>query len=53
MDNITYNVRIWKTDIYKGAKVTTYKVRWKTGMRPHGKSHSGTPPRPRVSAARS
>jgi len=31
MDNITYDVRIWKTEIYKGAKVTTYKVRWKTG----------------------
>jgi len=34
MDNITYDVRIWKTEIYKGAKVTTYKVRWKTGPRP-------------------
>ena len=33
MDNITYDVRIWKTEIYKGAKVTTYKVRWKTGAR--------------------
>ena len=31
MDNITYDVRIWKTEIYKGAKVTTYTVRWKTG----------------------
>ena len=34
MDNITYNVRIWKTEVYKGAKVTTYKVRWKTGDAP-------------------
>src|SRR6266568_3895273 len=34
MDNITYNVRIWKAEIYKGAKVTTYKVRWKVGARP-------------------
>jgi len=34
MDNITYDVRIWKTEIYKGAKVTTYTVRWKTGPRP-------------------
>ena len=33
MDNITYDVRIWKTEIYKGAKVTTYRVRWKTGPR--------------------
>ena len=34
MDNITYDVRIWKTEIYKGSRVTTYKVRWKTGPRP-------------------
>src|SRR5262249_21109557 len=34
MDNLTYDVRIWKTEIYKGTKVTTYKVRWKTGPRP-------------------
>ena len=34
MDNITYSVRIWKTETYKGAKVTTYKVRWKTGTKP-------------------
>jgi len=34
MDNITYDVRIWKTETYKGAKVTTYKVRWKTGPKP-------------------
>ena len=34
MDNITYNVRIWKTEVYKGAKVTTYRVRWKTGDAP-------------------
>ena len=31
MDSITYDVRIWKTEVYKGAKVTTYKVRWKAG----------------------
>jgi hypothetical protein len=34
MDNITYDVRIWKTEIYKGTRVSTYKVRWKTGPRP-------------------
>jgi integrase len=34
MDNITYDVRIWKTEVYKGANVTTYKVRWKTGPKP-------------------
>src|SRR5215831_7491326 len=33
MDNLTYDVRIWKTEIYKGTKVTTYKVRWRTGLR--------------------
>ena len=33
MDNITYDVRIWKTEIYTGAKVTTYRVKWKTGPR--------------------
>ena len=34
MDSITYDVRIWKTEICKGKKVTTHKVRWKTGPRP-------------------
>jgi hypothetical protein len=33
MDNITYDVRTWKTEIYKGEKVTTCGVRWKTGAR--------------------
>lgn len=31
MDDITYDVRVYKTDVYKGAKVTTYKVRWRCG----------------------
>jgi len=31
MEDITYNVRLYKTDVYKGAKVTTYRVRWKAG----------------------
>ena len=52
MDNITYDVRIWKTEVYKGAKVTTYKVRWKTGDAPPWKEPFRTPPRPRASAAR-
>jgi hypothetical protein len=34
MDNSTYDVRIWKTSVYKGKKVTTYDVRWKTGDAP-------------------
>ncbi len=25
----TYDVRIWKTEVYKGARVSTYTVRWK------------------------
>lgn len=30
----TYDVRIWKTEIYKGARTTTYSVRWRAGGRP-------------------
>lgn len=26
--NLTYNIRIRKTDVYKGSKTTTYRVRW-------------------------
>jgi hypothetical protein len=29
MEGTTYDVRIYKTDVYRGAKVTTYYVRWK------------------------
>ena len=29
----TYDVRVYRTEVYKGAKVTTYKVRWKTAHR--------------------
>jgi integrase len=29
----SYDVRVYRTEVYKGAKVTTYKVRWKTGGR--------------------
>ncbi|HEU5026214.1 MAG TPA: tyrosine-type recombinase/integrase [Spirillospora sp.] len=31
MENITYNVRIYKMEVYNGKKVTTYTVRWKVG----------------------
>jgi hypothetical protein len=27
----TYDVRIYRTEVYKGRRVTTYKVRWKVG----------------------
>jgi integrase len=29
MEQTTYNVRVYKTRVYKGKKVTTYYVRWK------------------------
>jgi len=29
----TYDVRIWKTEVYRGKKVTTYKVRWSVAGR--------------------
>lgn len=32
-DSSTYDVRVYRTDVYNGAKVTTYRVRWKTGHR--------------------
>jgi hypothetical protein len=32
-DTSTYDVRVYRTDVYKGARVTTYRVRWKTGHR--------------------
>ena len=31
--DLTYDVRVWKTEIYRGAKVTTYTVRWKAGAK--------------------
>jgi integrase len=31
MNETTYDVRVYKTEVYKGAKVTTHWVRWKTG----------------------
>jgi integrase len=32
-EGTTYDVRMYRTEVYKGAKVTTYRVRWKTGHR--------------------
>src|SRR5215831_4666795 len=32
-DGTTFNVRVYRTEIYKGTEVTTYKVRWKVGGR--------------------
>jgi integrase len=35
MQDITYDVRIYKAETYKGKKVTTYYVRWKVGGKAH------------------
>jgi hypothetical protein len=33
-DDTTYDVRVYRTEVYKGARVTTtYQVRWKTDRR--------------------
>jgi hypothetical protein len=32
-DATTYDARVYRTEVYKGAEVTTYKVRWKVGGR--------------------
>jgi integrase len=29
----TFDVRVYRTEVYRGAEVTTYKVRWKVGAR--------------------
>jgi hypothetical protein len=29
----TYDVRVYRTEVYKGRRVTTYKVRWKVSGR--------------------
>lgn len=33
MDDITYDVRVYKTEVYKGKRVTTYTVRWKVARK--------------------
>ena len=32
-DGTTYDARVYRTEVYKGTKVTTYQVRWKVGGR--------------------
>lgn len=39
MDDITYNVRVYKTDTYCGKTVNTYYVRWKVGDKLRKESH--------------
>jgi integrase len=38
MDGISYDVRIWAIETYRGSKVTTYTVRWRAGSKRHGRS---------------
>ncbi|GLZ36332.1 integrase [Lentzea sp. NBRC 105346] len=35
----TYDVRFWKTDVYRGEKTTTYKVRWTVAGKPFKRPH--------------
>jgi hypothetical protein len=30
-DGTTYDARVYRTEVYKGREVTTYRVRWKVG----------------------
>jgi integrase len=32
-DGTTYDARVYRTEVYQGSEVTTYKVRWKVGAR--------------------
>jgi integrase len=32
-DSTTYDVRVYRSELYKGARVTTHRVRWKVGPR--------------------
>jgi hypothetical protein len=37
-DDTAYDVRVYRTEVYKGATVTTYRVRWKVGDQVRRKS---------------
>jgi hypothetical protein len=30
-DGTTYDVRVYRTEVFRGATVTAYRVRWKVG----------------------
>ncbi len=32
-EGTSYDARVYRTEVYKGSEVTTYKVRWKVGAR--------------------
>lgn len=38
-EDLSYQVRIWKTEVYKGARVTTHTVRWRVSKQPHRRPH--------------
>jgi hypothetical protein len=53
MDDISYDVRIYKTDVWKSKKEggrTTYWVRWKVGKNPRSSGRSAPALSPRASA---
>ena len=50
-DGTTHDVRVYRTEVYKGAQVSTYWVRWKTGDKVRKKPFV-TPRKPTASAVR-
>jgi hypothetical protein len=48
-DSTTYDVRVYRSELYKGARVTTYRVRWKVGPG-CGQKASAMPLKPTASA---
>ncbi|WP_017559091.1 tyrosine-type recombinase/integrase [Nocardiopsis baichengensis] len=41
-NDLGYQVRIWKTEVYEGARVRTYTVRWRVGKKPHRRPHGSS-----------
>ncbi|WP_150241370.1 tyrosine-type recombinase/integrase [Nocardiopsis quinghaiensis] len=41
-DDLSYQVRIWKTEVYQGARVTTHTVRWRVEKKPHRQPHGSS-----------
>jgi hypothetical protein len=51
-DGTTYDVRVYRTEVYKGAQITTYWVRWKAGDKArHGRNPFAMQRKPTASAA--
>ena len=49
-EDTTYDVRVYRTEMYKGARVTTHRVRWKVGTG-FGRKASAMLLKPTASAA--